>query len=274
MINPMASRMLPHAAAYPHNIRQYMRVDELAARFVAPFYLDVLHGNLTGLGAPEQTTLRDGMRSVAADISLDVAQALWAVEEWRCNIMASWWATVWGWPEAVTEVERLLIPSRLTYSGQGHCVALAGLSTPEAGRVLVIYLDTYLPRADLVYNQGWAMSALSIVDEALGSSLAAERLPMFGVSAPDRAGCQRRWAEVTRLRRSARWDASERSAVGSPRPHGADGGVATLLTHPINNRHSRAHGQGMMIGWSLIFHLRTRPGSDSASLMVQPCGST
>jgi GNAT superfamily N-acetyltransferase len=58
-----------------------------------------------------------------------------------------------------------------------------------------------------------------------------------GVSAPDRAGCQRRWAEVTRLRRAARWDASERSAVGSPRPHGADGGVATLLTHPINNRH-------------------------------------
>jgi len=51
------------------------------------------------------------------------------MEEWRCNIMASWWATVWGWPEAVSEVERLLIASCLTYAGQGHCVALAGVDS-------------------------------------------------------------------------------------------------------------------------------------------------
>jgi hypothetical protein len=136
-------------------------------------------GNLTRLADPERTALRDAMGAVVADASLGIAHALWSVKEWRCNIMTSWWATVWGWPDAVPGVERLLIPSGLTYAGQGHCVALAGLSTPEAGRVLARYLDTYLPRPDLVYDQGWAISALSIVDENLGSSLAAERIPMF-----------------------------------------------------------------------------------------------
>ena len=116
------------------------------------------------------------MRSVAADVSLEVAVSLWAVEEWRSNIMASWWATVRRWPEAVAEVERLLIPSRLTYAGQGHCLALAGLATQDAGRVLTRYMDTYLAQPDKFYDQNWAMSALSIVDEALGQHLASDRL--------------------------------------------------------------------------------------------------
>jgi Family of unknown function (DUF6000) len=150
-------------------------VDEAAARLVAPFYLNVLHGNLTGLAASEQATVKDEMRGVAAEVTLDVARSLWQMLEWRCNIMASWWATVWGWPEAATEVERVLIPSRLTYAGQGHCLALAGLATNDAAQVLCRYLDTYLAQPDKYYDQTWAMSALSIVDEATGDHRADDR---------------------------------------------------------------------------------------------------
>jgi hypothetical protein len=62
-----------------------VRVDELAARFVAPFYLNVLHGNLTRLADPERTAVRDAMPAVAAGVSLDIACTLWSMEEWRCK---------------------------------------------------------------------------------------------------------------------------------------------------------------------------------------------
>ncbi|MEI8058268.1 MAG: DUF6000 family protein [Actinomycetes bacterium] len=151
-------------------------MDEVAARLVAPFYLNVLHGNLTRLTPSEQDSLRAQMRAVATEVSLDDARSLWALMEWRCNIMASWWATVWGWPEAAVEVERLLLPSRLIYAGQGHCVALAGLATDDAAEVLCRYLDTYLAAPDKYYDQTWAMSALSIVDQVQGEHRAEERM--------------------------------------------------------------------------------------------------
>jgi hypothetical protein len=92
-----------------------VRVQEITAKFVAPFYLHLLHRNLASSPAAERAEVLAQMRLVAPDPTLDGSRALWSVEEWRCDAMAWWWATVWGWPETVDAVEPRLIPSRLVF---------------------------------------------------------------------------------------------------------------------------------------------------------------
>jgi hypothetical protein len=115
------------------------------------------------------------MRLVAEDATLAVARELWSRVEWRSNQMASWWAAVWGWPEAVPLVKRLLLPSRLVYAGRFHCLVLARVGTQDAAEVLAEYLDTYLQHPELRFDQAWAVAALTRVDEKLGTGHMDER---------------------------------------------------------------------------------------------------
>lgn len=136
-------------------------VDQIERRFVAPFYLHVLHGNLAVLPAIRQDEIVREMQAVAADMTFEVAVRLWP-QGWREALMASWWAAVWRWPGLVGQVEPLLIPSRSCYEGQAHCLALAQARSADARAVLMRYLDEYLPHPDLDYDQPWAMAALQL----------------------------------------------------------------------------------------------------------------
>jgi hypothetical protein len=138
-------------------------VRHVKRRFVAPFYMDVLHGNLVALAssACRQDEIVREMRAVAPEVSLDTAVYLWS-QGWREALMASWWAAVWQWPETVDQVEPLLIPSRSCFEGQAHCLALTRVRSSRARAVLTRYLDEYLPRPDLDYDQPWAMAALKL----------------------------------------------------------------------------------------------------------------
>jgi hypothetical protein len=148
-------------------------VDSLASRYVASFYLKVLHGNLVTLPASERDELSAGMQLVAGDVTLDDAEALWP-GGWREGLMASWWAGLWRWPQLIVAVEPLLIPSRSTYEGQGHCFGLSRVASRGSQSVLMRYLDEYLSRRDLYYDQAWAMAALELVCGELGEAVPSE----------------------------------------------------------------------------------------------------
>jgi hypothetical protein len=66
-------------------------MDALAARFVAPFYLRVLHGNLVApTSEDEEAVLITEMKSVSRDVTVEICQELWS-RGWREGLMASWW---------------------------------------------------------------------------------------------------------------------------------------------------------------------------------------
>ena len=141
-------------------------MDELSARFVAPFYRRMI----SNLHHPDKRDQQlAAMRLVAAEVTPAVALELWSRADWRSNQMASWWATVWAWPEAVPVVKGLLLPSRLVYAGRFHCLLLARVGTRDAAGVLAEYLDYYLPHPELRYDQAWAVAALTRVDEKRGT---------------------------------------------------------------------------------------------------------
>ena len=140
-----------------------LAVRQIERRFVAPFYMDALYGNLVARAssASRQDEIVREMRFAAPEVTLDTAVYLWS-RGWREALMASWWAAVWQWPETVDQVEPLLIPSRSSFEGQAHCLALTRVRSPRSRAVLMRYLDEYLPGPDLAYDQPWAMAALTL----------------------------------------------------------------------------------------------------------------
>ena len=67
-----------------------MVVGEIERRLVAPFYMDVLHGNLVALAssASRQDEIVHQMQAVASEATFDVAVHLWQ-RGWREALMAS-----------------------------------------------------------------------------------------------------------------------------------------------------------------------------------------
>jgi hypothetical protein len=89
--------------------------------------------------------------------------------EWRSRLTA---ACLIGAGRRTAFRERLgdlLLASEFCYSGRGYCFALARFGTHADAEILTAYLDHYLPRTDLRYDQPAALGALLRLDTRLGT---------------------------------------------------------------------------------------------------------
>ncbi|QCX82570.1 hypothetical protein C9F11_46350 (plasmid) [Streptomyces sp. YIM 121038] len=75
----------------------------------------------------------------------------------------------------------LLLASEVCCTGLAYCVALASFGTPEDADHLTAYLDRYLGRPDLDYDQLVAMGALLYIDLNLSDNKAARFLTPDGL---------------------------------------------------------------------------------------------
>ncbi|MGW3655844.1 DUF6000 family protein [Streptomyces sp. NPDC005151] len=71
--------------------------------------------------------------------------------------------------EASAPVGDLLLASEVCFSGGVYCFALARFGTHADAEILTAYLDHYLPRTDLRYDQPAALGALLRLDAQLGT---------------------------------------------------------------------------------------------------------
>ncbi len=100
---------------------------------------------------------------------------------WRERTTAAWLIAVAGRTEFRDRLGELLLASEVPYAGQAYCVTLAGFGTPADVAPLVAYLDRYLPRPDLHYDQEAALGALLLLDSKLAADHAARFLAPDGL---------------------------------------------------------------------------------------------
>ncbi|WP_258873143.1 DUF6000 family protein [Streptomyces sp. M7] len=73
-------------------------------------------------------------------------------------------------PDAIPAlIGDLLLASEVCFSGSAYCFALARFGTHADAEILTAYLDRYLPRTDLRYDQHAALGALLRLDAHLGT---------------------------------------------------------------------------------------------------------
>ncbi|MEU6681062.1 DUF6000 family protein [Streptomyces sp. NPDC046925] len=154
---------------------------ELVRRYVTPGrrYLK-LGGGLLRLEEPE---LGRFVRLLAADAGVITAPEIATLLKggWRERRTAAWLVAVSRRTEFRDRLGELLLASEVCCAGSAYCVALASFGTPDDADHLTAYLDRYLRRPDLGYDQSVAMGALVYVDLNLGHDKAARFLAPDGL---------------------------------------------------------------------------------------------
>lgn len=156
-------------------------MDNFTTTWVAPFYIYVLHGNYYYLlKGDEQASFNENVRRALSDLDDEIIQQLLS-GGWREQITGSWFCGLKGWSQYANKIGKKLVASQMAYAGQGHCFALACFANDESVEFFTEYLNIYLRKTDLHYDQGWVMPALMWVDEQNNINHASKYLKSGGL---------------------------------------------------------------------------------------------
>ncbi|MDX3752350.1 DUF6000 family protein [Streptomyces sp. AK08-02] len=153
----------------------------LVHRYVTPDrrYLR-LGGGLLRKAEPERTEFLKKLGETAAEITPRELGLLLDCG-WRERRTAAWLIAVSGRTEFRERLGELLLASEVCCAGLAYCVTLTAFGTAADAELLAAYLDHYLLRPDLYYDQRAALGALLHLDTRLGTDRAARFLTPDGL---------------------------------------------------------------------------------------------
>ena len=137
--------------------------DEFIEKWVVPFYM-------THLAIADQTTIK-AFSEAAKEINIDIVKALLGDFNWRTRISGAFFAAINNNRELEDIIGKHLLKSEVCYAGSGYCFALATFATDKAKEYLITYLEYYLDRKDLWFDQASAYFALEYLDKNAAAPL-------------------------------------------------------------------------------------------------------
>ncbi len=129
---------------------------------VAPFY----RVSLTTVDDKFLTALK----SIYKDIDETTVEILLAEFDWRPRLTGALFAALKRFDSFTDQIGKLLVRSDLCYAGKFYCLTLVTFNNELSMKYLCQYLEYYLTRADLHYDQGDAMCAIAYLDQVNGTN--------------------------------------------------------------------------------------------------------
>ncbi|WP_306329228.1 DUF6000 family protein [Streptomyces venezuelae] len=157
----------PREGDHPHVIERYVTVRDEGR----PRYMELRGARYLRPDQPPRHRFARLVIDDAAAITDGELDALLAYE-WRSRYTAAWLIGVDRRASFRDRIGELLLASEVCFAGTSYAFALARLGTHADAELLAAYLDRYLPRTDLPYDQGSVLGALLRVDAGLGTSYA------------------------------------------------------------------------------------------------------
>lgn len=151
------------------DLHSYKNEEDLSPEFrdtwSAPFYMNI--------GGTNQV-LVDQLIDVRDKISYEIVLKLLGDFDWRTRLTGAFFAAIKGFKELTDVMGTHFLKSELTYVGKVYAYTFASFNTPEAIGYLERYLDYYLLKPDLWFDQREAMEALTYLDKINQTNLAAK----------------------------------------------------------------------------------------------------
>ncbi|MGW1963708.1 DUF6000 family protein [Streptomyces sp. NPDC001935] len=162
-------------------IRHDPEIRDLFQRYCAPERRYVKLGGAVLRMPPEK--YGPFVHALAADAKAvsDAELTILLEGSWRERRTAAWLAAVSRRDHFRERLGALLLESELCCAGGAYCVALASFGTARDADLLAAYLDRYLRRPDLAYDQPTAMGALAYTDSVLQGDRAGRLLQEGGL---------------------------------------------------------------------------------------------
>lgn len=131
---------------------------EVLERWVQPLYMEMFSGDVA------QDEVVDTIIALWPDMTEEMARRLLGSFNWRTRIVGAYIAALKDLRSMTELIGRLLLRSDVCYAASGYCVALVHFNTPESLKFILEYLDYYLTRVDLWFDQNVAMGAIAHLD--------------------------------------------------------------------------------------------------------------
>jgi len=135
---------------------------EFIDKWVVPFYM---------VNLPTYDSKIKEFAASSNEITIDIVKKLLGDFNFRPRISAAYFAAINNYKELDDIIGRHLIKSEVAYAGFGYCLALATFATDRSKGYLMTYLDYYLDRKDLYFDQSSAFCALEYLDNESATNL-------------------------------------------------------------------------------------------------------
>lgn len=136
---------------------------EFIQKWVAPFYIYCLSNR-------DEETIKN-FADASKEINIDIVKTLLGDFNWRTRITGAYFAAINNYKELDDIIGRHLLKSEVCYAGIGYCVALTTFATDKSLDSLATYLNYYLGRKELDFDQATAFCALEYLDKNQASNL-------------------------------------------------------------------------------------------------------
>lgn len=132
-------------------------------KWVIPFYM-------INLSDADQSTLKI-FADTSKEADLEIVSNLLEDHNWRSRITGAYFAAINNYIELQDVIGQHLLRSELAYAGLGYCLALAAFNNDVSKNYLNEYLNYYLERKNLYYDQAYAYCALEYLNYHLAIKL-------------------------------------------------------------------------------------------------------
>jgi hypothetical protein len=137
--------------------------EEFIDKWVLPFYMN-------GLSNADEATIKN-FADASKEINIDIVKTLLGDFDWRTRISGAYFAAINNYKELDDIIGRHLLKSEVCFAGVGYCFALTTFATNKSIDSLVTYLNYYLDRKDLGFDQAEAFCALEYLDKDRANNL-------------------------------------------------------------------------------------------------------
>ncbi len=155
-------------------LEHYSNVNKLEPEFIkkwcVPFYM---------FGINSADEFIRNLKPIKAELNLEVVKKLLGDFNWRTRIVGAYFASIMEFKTVEDIIGIHLLKSQVCYAGNGYCLTLATLNTQNGIEYLKKYLEYYLTRKNLHYEQGEAMSALKWTDQINGTNEMEKYLDLY-----------------------------------------------------------------------------------------------
>ena len=128
-------------------------------RWVTPLYMSFFNSSSDS-----------AVEALWPEMNHGIAYELLSYFNWRPRVVGGYVVALKQLHELTDLVGDLLLRSDVSFAGQSYCLALAQLNTPKSRQFLHEYLEYYLTRSDLWFDQGHAMGAVAYLDRVNGTN--------------------------------------------------------------------------------------------------------
>jgi len=132
---------------------------DIIDKWVIPFYMK----------HPSEDEYTNQLSQMLPEVTHDLVDTLLADFNWRTRSVGAILAASIGYREAIDVIGKHLLKSEICYAGKSYAVSLAAMEGDDSVNYLCEYLDYYLDRKDLYYDQSEVYSALRYLDEDVTS---------------------------------------------------------------------------------------------------------